>query len=383
MKNIFSRTIFLPLLVPVVFTACNSAGSTALAIDPVTRADPSGRRLLQVENLHELRAAHSATLLPDGRVLIAAGFRKGPDTYSQLYSSTAELYDPAKRTFTYTGSLHIARCGQTATLLAGGKEVLITGGNNDQERLPSAELYDVRTGQWTRLPDMLAGREGHRAILLKNGKVLIIGGTHDPELSVELFDPATRKFEKTGPSPYDLNSMSAIGLADGRILLAGGLQGKQPTQSALICDPATSQFTKVGNMNSVRYKCGEILLADGKVMIIGGSDNRDWKGKYSSTEIFDPHTGTFSRGPELNFERFKLGHSVVTLRDGTVLVTGGDKHIELYDPASSKFTVVATLDQPYYFSSATLLTDGTVLMSGGYGNDAQPTSKNWLFQPGR
>jgi len=66
-----------------------------------------------------------------------------------------------------------------------------------------------------------------------------------------------------------------------------------------------------------------------------------------------------------------------------VLVTGGDKHIEQYDPASSKFTVVATLDQPYYFSSATLLTDGTVLMCGGYGNDAQPTSKNWLFQPGR
>src|SRR5438876_7466875 len=85
--------------------------------------------LMRLPDLHELRAAHSATLLPGGKVLIAGGFRKGPDHHSQLYSNTAELYDVNTRKFSYTGTLHIARCGQTATLLPGG-EVLITGGNN-------------------------------------------------------------------------------------------------------------------------------------------------------------------------------------------------------------------------------------------------------------
>jgi len=81
--------------------------------------------LMRLPDLHELRAAHSATLLPGGKVLIAAGFRKGPNGYSQLYSNTAEIYDPATRKFSYTGSMQIARCGQTATLLPGG-DVLIT-----------------------------------------------------------------------------------------------------------------------------------------------------------------------------------------------------------------------------------------------------------------
>ncbi len=335
--------------------------------------------LTSLPHLHELRASHSATLLPDGKVLIVAGFRKGPDTYSQQYSATAELYDPVGRNFTFTGKLHMARCGQTATLLKGGKEVLVTGGNNDRPRLATAELYDVRTGQWAQLPDMLAGREGHQAILLKNGKVLIMGGTDDPRASVELFNPDTRTFEMAGPVPYDLSSTTAIQLTDGRILFAGGMQNRQPVNAAMIYDPLSNQFARVGNMSMVRYKSGAALLPDGKAMIIGGSDQRDWNGKYSSTEIFDPVSQNFMRGPELKFERFKLTHAVITLKDGDIVVTGGDKHIERFHPASSRFSVVATLDQPYYYSTATLLPRGNILLTGGYGNDAQPTGKAWLL----
>lgn len=347
---------------------------------PLFLAVPLKVRLLPVASLQEKRASHTATLLPDGKVLIVAGFRKGPDTYSQLYSNTAEIYDPARRKFTYTGSLHVARCGQTATLLAGGKEVLITGGNNDHERLASAELYDVQTGRWTQLPDMLAGREGHKAILLKNDKVLIIGGTADPQSAVELFDPSTRKFEKTGPAPYDPGS-AAVVLADGRILLAGGRRGRQPVQFAIIYDPLSNRFTKAGDMSVVRYKYGAALLPDGKALIIGGSNNLDWRGKYSSTELFDPKTNGFTRGPELNFERFKLTNAVITLKNGDILVMGGDKHIEQLHPAEGRFQVMATLDQPYYYSTATLLPGSAVLMTGGYGNDAQPTDKAWVYIP--
>lgn len=372
--------LFIPV---IILTACNAAGS-----EPATPYRPSnqpykspGRLLKRVDNLHELRAAHSATLLPGGKVLIAAGFRKGPDTYSQLYSSTAELYDPVTGKFTYTGSLHTARCGQTATLLAGGKEVLITGGNNDRPHLASAEIYNIATGRWTALPDMLTGREGHRAILLKNGKVLIIGGSADPQRPMELFNPSTRRFEPTGPTPYDLANTTITALADGRILIAGGTRNRQVTRDATLYDPISGNFTPAGPLAMPRYKCGSALMADGKVMIIGGSDNRDWKGKYNSTEIYDPVKNAFTPGPALNFERFKLGHSVVCLPGGDIIVAGGDRHIERYHCADGRFTVIDTLDQPYYFSSATRLATGDILLTGGYGNDAQPTPKSWLFKP--
>jgi hypothetical protein len=336
--------------------------------------------LVRLPDLHELRAAHSATLLPDGKVLIAAGFRKGPNGHSQLYSNTAELYEPATGKFTYTGSLHIARCGQTATLLPGG-DVLITGGNNDVPRLASAELYTSSTGAWTRLPDMLAGREGHRAVLLNNRKVLIAGGSSDPGPYAELYNPATKKFEKAGPSPLRISGSSVVQLRDGRVFIAGGVQGKEAVQYSMIYDPATNKFTRSADLGIVKYKAAATLLPDGRVIIIGGSDNRDWNGQYNNTEIYDPVKNTFTRGPSLHFQRFKLKDAVVTLRNGTIVVAGGNDHIEMLRPGDTAFASVVTMDQPYYFSTATLLPDGDILLAGGYGNDAQCKGKAWLFCP--
>lgn len=337
---------------------------------------------MRLPDLHELRAAHTATLLPGGKVLIAAGFRKGPDGHSQLYSNTAELYDPSTGKFSYTGSLQIARCGQTGTLLPGG-DVLITGGNNDVPHLASAELYNSSTGTWTRLPDMLAGREGHRAVLLTNGKVLIIGGSNKPGIYAELYNPGTRTFERAGASPLALSGSIVVQLRDGRIFISGGVRDKQAVQYSMIYDPATNRFTRGADLGIVKYKAGAALLPDGRVIIIGGSDNRDWNGKYSSTEIYDPKKNTFTKGPSLRYQRFKLNNAVVTLRNGTIIVAGGNDHIEMLRPNDTIFTTVATMDQPYYFSTATLLPNGDILLAGGYGNDAQCKSKAWLFSPSR
>jgi hypothetical protein len=347
----------------------------------VLLAAPSFKEpLMRLPDLHELRAAHSATLLPGGKVLIVAGFRKGPGGYRQLYSNTAELYDANTRKFSYTGGLHIARCGQTATLLPGG-EVLITGGNNDTPRLPSAELYNSSTGAWTRLPDMLTGREGHRAVLLTNGKVLIIGGSGNPDLYAELYNPAIKAFERAGASPLQLSGSTVVQLRDGRIFIAGGIQGKQAVQYSMIYDPATNRFTRGANLDIVKYKAGAALLPDGKVIIIGGSDNRDWNGKYSSTEIYDPQRNTFTKGPSLHFGRFKLNNAIVTLRNGAIVVAGGNDHIEILRPGDTAFALAVKLDQPYYFSTATLLPSGSILLAGGYGNDAQCNGKAWLYNP--
>ncbi|HEY4108089.1 Kelch repeat-containing protein, partial [Puia sp.] len=296
-------------------------------------------------------------------------------------TGTTEIFDPATYHFTYSGSLHIPRCGQTATLLAGGKELLITGGNNDRPRLASAELYNVATSQWTQLPDMRAGREGHQAVLLNNGKVLIIGGSGDPTKATELYNPATRKFESGPTPPLDLANTLAVPLADGRILLAGGRDGRKLTPTAMVYDAATNRFTRVGDLVTARYKCAAANLPDGRSLIIGGSDERDWKGKLRSTELFDPKTNTFSKGPELNFERFKLTHAVITMKSGDLLVAGGDQHLEQWRPSTGRFTVVGAFDQPCYYSTATLLPSGQVLMAGGYGNDAQCVAKAWVYVP--
>jgi hypothetical protein len=224
---------------------------------------------------------------------------------------------------------------------------------------------------------MNAGREGHQAVLLRNGKVLILGGTGDPRTAVELYNPVTRRFEKGAPTPFDCSG-TALTLADGRILIAGGNENLQPTQLAMTYDPTTNRFARVGDMTVVRNKTAAALLSDGRAIIIGGSDSRGWNGKYSSTELFDPKTNTFSKGPDLNFERFKLARSIITLGDGDILVTGGNQHIERLH--NGRFSVVTALDQPCYFSTATL-TGGGILLAGGYGNDSQCTDKAWLYIP--
>jgi len=172
-----------------------------------------------------------------------------------------------------------------------------------------------------------------------------------------------------------------VQLRDGRVFIAGGFQDKEVAQSSMIYDPVTNQFTRAVNLGIVKHKAGAALLSDGRVIIIGGSDNRDWNGKYSSTEIYDPVKNAFTQGPALHYPRFKLNNAVVTLHNGTIVVAGGNDHIEMLRPNDTAFSLAATMDQPYYFSTATLLPSGSILLAGGYGNDAQCMGKAWLFNP--
>ena len=115
------------------------------------------------------RYAHTATLLPNGKVLVAGGYNGG------AVLSSAELYDPASGTWSATGSLTTARYGHTATLLPNGK-VLVAGGYDGVNVLSSAELYDPASGTWSATGSLTTARYGHTATLLPNGKVLVAGG---------------------------------------------------------------------------------------------------------------------------------------------------------------------------------------------------------------
>jgi len=238
------------------------------------------------------RANHSATVLNDGKVLMAGGGGAAVNTGL----SSAEIYDPATGTFSVTGSMNDARQGQTATLLNNGT-VLITGGLNSNP-LASAELYDPIKGTFTVTGSMTVARWGHTATLLNNGMVLVLGGETNNEglASAELYDPSTGQFSLTGtvgPTLVGLFTPAATLLGSGQVLITGGKSEPNPfaTAVAYLYDPISGMFSIAGVLNTARNHQTATRLTDGTVLIAGGS-NGSTNLTVASTERYLPSTST-------------------------------------------------------------------------------------------
>jgi len=345
----------------------------------LANAPPAGS-VAAASPMLEARSGHSATLLPDGQVLIAGGMRRNQDFYR-----SAELYDPKTGKFVLTGAMTIARLGHVAVLLPSGK-VLIAGGWVGRGSTDSAELYDPATGKFTAIAKMTASRARPTATLLASGDVLIIGGAdHDGGgglASAEIFRAANAKFEAVGPMHAARIAQTSTVLRDGRELIVGGRGDSSVTARAEIYDPATKQFTVTGSMQTARYKHSAGLLPDGRVLIAGGSDNRDWHGQLDSAEIYDPRTGRRRRGKSLNEGRFKLPYEAAQLWSGALLFAGGSKTVELYDPVTGTFLIATgQMNDARHYMSETKLKDGTVLLAGGYPDNDQSTAETWIYHP--
>jgi galactose oxidase-like protein/Kelch motif protein len=330
-------------------------------------------------NMLEPRSGHSATLLPDGKVLIAGGMRRNQDFYR-----SAELYDPATGRFTPAGDMTVQRVGHIAVLLPSGK-VLIAGGWVGHGCTDSAELYDPTTRKFAEIGKMTTRRAHPSATLLRNGDVLIAGGAdHDGPgssvVSAEIFHSASLSFKPTGPMHHARVSHTATLLDDGRVLIVGG-KGETLNASAELYDPGTGRFAETGSLVVARYKHTAGLLPAGRVLIAGGSDDRDWQGQLSSAEIYDLHSGKFSATSPLNESRFKLPDEAVRLASGQLLIAGGSRQVEIYDPASGNFVLASgQLSGPWHFMSETRLKDGSVLLAGGYPNNDRATAETWVYR---
>jgi hypothetical protein len=284
-------------------------------------------------------------------------------------SAPAQDRHPLDHGFTTTGSMSTARAEHTATRLADGR-VLVTGGTTDAAA-STAEIYDPQTGVFTPTGNMTGSRRMHTATLLPDGRVLIVGGCSSA--SAELYDPATGRFTATGSLHTAICGGSAALLADGRVLIAGGMSGYIVTAQAEVYDPATGTFSVAGpyaNPGSLYPGSdGPVLgasarLADGRVLVTGDSP----------AEVFDPSTGEFrATGPSLAYPWGMYWQTTTALKDGSVLVAGGNDdwtcggipRAELFDPATSTFTLLGEMTSGRDMHTATLLNDGTVLLTGG------------------
>ena len=249
-------------------SSAGAAGATALNPNSAMSLASVAGTGLSIE-----RRGHTATLLADGKVLVAGGQN------ANGFVAAAEIFDSASG-FSISGNLSTPRADHTATLLSDGR-VLIAGGQGDTGSLNTTEIFDPTTGAFTSGQAMSVARAGHSATLFADGRILIAGG--DAGGTAELLDLSSGNSTSVGSLNTGRSMHSAALLQDGRVLVVGGRDASgNALSSGEIFDPADGSVSAVESQLTVaRVRPHLRVLFHGKVQIIGGSDD-------GSMEIYDP-----------------------------------------------------------------------------------------------
>jgi hypothetical protein len=356
-----------------------------------------------------------------GDILIGGGVCEQYD--SPL--AAAELYDPAANRFV-NSRMKSVRSGATAALIRSGPnagKILITGGDGgDYEELASAELYDPATSTVAPGPSMHTGRVWHTATTIAlgplAGQILVAGGQgRDRDgltialRSTELYDPVSNSF-KLGPTLHvgrysHIATPIISGTNIGEILVAGGTEANwhRPLSSSELYDP-TGGIMVGPTMNVARtgHTATNIIFGKnaGKILLAGGDDSRNGGinvSPLSSTEMYDPVSNRFLRGPTMKTARDH--HSATVIESGPnrgrILIAGGSSleckgdnchgdelsSTELYDPVSDAFTPGPSMNYWRSYHTASVIESGPnageILITGGI--DFDPSAPSELYDP--
>ncbi len=309
------------------------------------------------------RSSYTLTLLADGRV-VAMGGQTGFGTPTP--SDSVEVYDPGTGTWRSLNPMPLRFYGHSATLLADGR-ILVAGGHSGTTTSVRAFLYEPNSDTWSSTGLMHHARFRHSATLLKDGRVLIAGG--GVPSSAELYDPATGTFQLLGSLGSSRSGHVAVRLADGRVLLAGGY-GSSSIATAELFDPATGTLQPTGSLSVPRYEASGALLRDGKVLVAGGFRDNGGSTRLATAELYDPLTGTFSSTGSMAVAR--SSHGGIALETGNVVVMGGATSggsatatAELYEASMGTFRPLRRMREARSSVTPVLLRTGKVLVTHG------------------
>jgi hypothetical protein len=308
---------------------------------------------------------HAAVAAGDGTVLVIGGSRAG----ESAASTAIDRFDPATGRFTRIGELRTGRTGHTATRLPDGR-VLVVGGASALQIGVVADLIDERSGAVSHGGTLAQPRSRHAATLLADGRVLVVGGVN--RNSAELWDPTTHTWRPVAQPMRSLREYhSATLLADGRVLIAGGAPAGLATHQAELFDPRTETFTPVpGAADGPRALHQALRLADGSVLLVGGEAVQpDGSAEVLASALrFDPASGRLETAAPL--ARARSIATAVALPDDRLLLFGGEHEIDAPTATAESYgrtggSALATLPGARRLHSATRLADGRVLIVGG------------------
>ena len=357
-----------------------SAQATPGALNP-----PPQGRWQTLDSMSEARDHFTATLLPNGKVVIAGGM--ADTTVAGSATAGVEIFNPSSGRFTTAAAMGVGRAAHSATLLANGK-VLVAGGYGQlgNRSSSSTEIYDPRTDSWSVASRMLHGRSGHAAVRLADGRVLVVGGAEFAPVGIgphglaaatlapEIYDPATDTWSQAAMSKWDRPvAPTATLLNDGRVLVVGGQymwnSADEDTDRSEVYDPASNRWTDVAidpRFPARQYQTAT-LMPDGKVLVAGGDIDLE---PIASAALFDPSTNSWIQIPHMTAVR--CSHGAALLPSGNVLVIGSacwghaeSNTVEEFVPATNHWYRVAGLGRGRGDGAAVAFHNGTVLYVGG------------------
>lgn len=250
--------------------------------DPNTGQIVNDPRHLNTNPMNTARAAHTLTVLADGRVLAVGG------TVVSGVDARAEVYNPATGQWTETGPPLLERIYHTATLLNDGRVMIVGGMSNNEPGISATLIYNPQTDQWVNGPDLNERRESHTATLLQDGRLLVAGGWGN--------------------------------------YMVGGTWVRRSINTLEIYDPNTNQWT-VFTMPGRRTEHGAFLEVDGSVVMVGGLTSGATN---PSTLRYAPNTDTWCHLPDtLPFGIRMLSPRMLLFPTGGAGFVNGDYNISL------------------------------------------------------